>query len=67
MAAQHRRANHVKVELISKEFQDYLNTLDCDFIQGYHIGRPVPFDTFRETALQNWRGASYIPSTEKAA
>lgn len=28
------------------EIQDYLRSLDCDLIQGYHTGKPVPFDVF---------------------
>lgn len=31
----------------SSEIQAYLNELNCDFIQGYHTGRPVDFEQFK--------------------
>ena len=34
----------------SADIQAYLNELHCDFIQGYHTGRPVGFDEFLEAA-----------------
>jgi len=31
----------------SSEIQAYLNELNCDFIQGYHTGKPVSFEQFK--------------------
>lgn len=31
----------------SADIQSYLHELECDFIQGYHTGKPVNFDEFQ--------------------
>jgi len=39
----------------TKEQLDFLRNLDCDFVQGYYIGRPMPDEQFSDYLLSSLR------------
>ncbi|MDW3095058.1 MAG: EAL domain-containing protein [Gammaproteobacteria bacterium] len=42
----------------TRQQQEFLKALDCDYIQGYYIGRPVCAEEFEERILKNDQAGS---------
>ena len=43
----------------SQEDADALLNLECDYLQGYYFGRPMPIAQVAEWAQKRWGGEDY--------
>ncbi len=46
----------------TRQQQEFLRALDCDYIQGYYIGRPVCAEEFEQHVLKKTKQDSSVVS-----